>query len=296
MIWGKEKRICLLYAITPVHAGAGQALKAVDLPIQRERHTAWPMVQASGIKGAIRDWCENTWQKNGFDKDLADRIFGPQGEDEHFAGAVTVTDARLLLFPVRSNVAPFVHVTCPAVLKRFREELALLGQEGLKEISLPPVEGFIPLKGEFSEEKILLEDMVVKKENNSAQKNVSWFNQNISAAEKIALVSDEVFGYLVRTATEVQAHIAIDDATGTAKEGSLRYQEYLPADSLLYFLAFFADERKPNEKSKLFANDVANLVTGAVSTHLQVGGDFTLGKGICRVSWIAPKASSGGAS
>ncbi|WP_456371337.1 type III-B CRISPR module RAMP protein Cmr4 [Thermodesulfatator atlanticus] len=296
MIWGKEKRICLLYAITPVHAGAGQALKAVDLPIQRERHTAWPMVQASGIKGAIRDWCENTWQKNGFDKDLADRIFGPQGEDEHFAGAVTVTDARLLLFPVRSNVAPFVHVTCPAVLKRFREELALLGQEGLKEISLPPVEGFIPLKGEFSEEKILLEDMVVKKENNSAQKNVSWFNQNISAAEKIALVSDEVFGYLVRTATEVQAHIAIDDATGTAKEGSLRYQEYLPADSLLYFLAFFAEERKPNKKSKLFANDVANLVTNAVSTHLQIGGDFTLGKGICRVSWIAPKASSGGAS
>ncbi len=296
MIWGEEKRLCLLYAITPVHAGAGQALKAVDLPIQRERHTAWPMVQASGIKGAIRDWCENTWQRNGFDNDLADRIFGPKSEDEHFAGAVTVTDARLLLFPVRSNVAPFVHITCPAVLKRFAEDLALLGQEGPQIISPSAVESFIPLKGDFPEEKILLEDMVVKKEKNSAQKNVSWFNQNISAAEKIALVSDEVFGYLVRTATEVQAHIAIDDATGTAKEGSLRYQEYLPADSLLYFLAFFADERKPNKKSKLFANDVANLVTNAVSTHLQIGGDFTLGKGICRVSWIAPKASSGGAS
>ena len=40
MIWGKEKRLCLLYALTPIHAGAGQALKAVDLPIQRERHTA----------------------------------------------------------------------------------------------------------------------------------------------------------------------------------------------------------------------------------------------------------------
>ena len=293
MIWGDEKRLCLLYALTPIHAGAGQALKAVDLPIQRERHTAWPMVQASGVKGALRDWCEKAWENNGFDEDLAECIFGRAGEEgNNWAGAVTVTDARLLFFPVRSNVAPFVHITCPAVLNRFREDLALLG----KELETPfkvGKEGFLPLKGNFPD-KIILEDMLVSKESSTqANKDLAPY---LDRVEKAVVVSDEVFGFLVRTATEVQAHIAIDDYTGTAKEGSLRYQEYLPADSVLYFLAFFSADRKPDSKCKekgarLLANDVANLVTTAVSTHLQIGGDFTLGKGICKVSWILPNGS-----
>jgi len=300
MLWGDEKRLCLLYALTPIHAGAGQALKAIDLPIQRERHTAWPMVQASGIKGALRDWCERAWKNNGIDKDLVDCIFGRAGEEgENWAGAVTVTDARLLLFPVRSNGAPFVHVTCPAVLRRLKEDLMLLG---LKEVPIQKVDEdkFVPLVGDFSDQ-VILEDMVVTKLNGTQKAEVpTWFTQSIPDAEKIVLVSDKVFGYLVRTATEVQAHIAIDDDTGTAKDGSLRYQEYLPADSVLYFLAFFADDRKPDSKCKekgtrLLANDVANLIEQAVSSHLQIGGDFTLGKGICKVHWMAPNSLSGGA-
>ena len=302
MLWGDEKRLCLLYALTPVHAGAGQALKAIDLPIQRERHTAWPMVQASGIKGALRDWCERSWKNNGIDKDLVECIFGKAGEEgENWAGAVTVSDARLLLFPVRSNVAPFVHVTCPAVLKRLKEDLALLREE-VKELSAPDLEDvnkFVPLRGDLRQE-LILEDMFVTKTNSQEdEKQPNWFEQNVPDAEKIVLVSDEVFGYLVRTATEVQAHIAIDDDTGTAKDGSLRYQEYLPSDSVLYFLAFFAADRKPDSKCKekgarLLANDVANLIEQTVSSHLQIGGDFTLGKGICKVKWLMPNGSSGG--
>ncbi|MBX6423230.1 type III-B CRISPR module RAMP protein Cmr4 [Thermosulfurimonas sp. F29] len=300
MIWGEEKRLCLLYALTPIHAGAGQALKAVDLPIQRERHTAWPMVQASGIKGALRDWCEKVWKKMGLRKDLADCIFGKAGEEASWAGAVTVTDARILFFPVRSNVVPFVHVTSPAVLKRFAEDLTLLGLEnslGQKEVQ---EDQFIPLTGSFPDE-IVLEDLVAKKAQDSSLDDKNWLNKNLPELQKAVLISDEVFGYLVRTATEVQAHITIDDATGTAKEGSLRYQEYLPADSVLYFLSFFAEDRKPDSSCKegglrLLPRDVASLVIDAVATHIQIGGDFTLGKGICKVYWIAPDASSGGAS
>ncbi len=301
MIWGEEKRLCLLYALTSIHAGAGQALKAVDLPIQRERHTAWPMVQASGIKGALRDWCEKAWKKNGFNEELVECIFGRAGEESsNWAGAVTVTDARLLFFPVRSNMAPFVHVTCPAVLKRFKEDLALLGKE-LKASFEVERERFVPLKGDFPDKQIILEDMLVSKENQNVSKFDDLLNPYLNWLEKAILISDEVFGFLVRTATEVQAHIAIDDTTGTAKDGSLRYQEYLPADSVLYFLAFFSADRKPDSKCKekgtrLLANDVAALVTKAVATHLQIGGDFTLGKGICKVKWISSNTSAGGSN
>jgi CRISPR-associated protein Cmr4 len=42
--------VVFLYAETPLHAGSGTALGAVDLPVQRERMTNLPMVQGSGIK------------------------------------------------------------------------------------------------------------------------------------------------------------------------------------------------------------------------------------------------------
>ena len=61
----KDTELCVLHAISPVHAGAGSATGAVDLPIQRERHTGWPHIQASGIKGAFREHCQSVWMLRG---------------------------------------------------------------------------------------------------------------------------------------------------------------------------------------------------------------------------------------
>ena len=44
-----------IHVITPLHAGTGQELGIVDLPIQRERHTGFPKIEASGLKGSIRE-------------------------------------------------------------------------------------------------------------------------------------------------------------------------------------------------------------------------------------------------
>ena len=49
-----ESKILFIFAETPLHAGTGSGLGAVDLPIQRERSTGYPIVQASGLKGALR--------------------------------------------------------------------------------------------------------------------------------------------------------------------------------------------------------------------------------------------------
>ena len=43
-----------LYVETPLHAGTGRGLGAIDLPIQRERLTDYPIVQASSVKGRLR--------------------------------------------------------------------------------------------------------------------------------------------------------------------------------------------------------------------------------------------------
>ena len=50
----QAKKILFLYVETPLHAGTGRGLGAVDLPIQRDRTTGYPIIQASSVKGALR--------------------------------------------------------------------------------------------------------------------------------------------------------------------------------------------------------------------------------------------------
>lgn len=296
----KWTQLCIMYAVTPVHAGSGKAVSAVDLPIQRERHTGWPQVQASGMKGAFRDWFYRFYLSNaGVDgedtkkqaEDLTKSVFGREesGGNGGHAGAVSITDARILAFPVRSNIAPFVWVTCPAVLKRLNRDLALCPAH-LKAPSMTTEntdsESCIPICGEFRQEgDIVLEDMALSLSSQMSLEEIKkLFQVLIPQVDRLLLISDENFSFLVKTATEVQPQIQIQHDSGTTKDGSLRYQELLPADSVLYSLVFFSNERIAEQPMQ--AEVLCRCLKKAISTHVQVGGDMTMGRGLMEVRWI----------
>lgn len=302
-------QVCVFYALTPLHAGSGQAIGAVDLPIQRERHTQWPQVQASGVKGAFRDWFYRFYKANGGEvpeaksqcQALTEKIFGQAEEGgegkEGQAGAVAFTDARLLAFPVRSQVAPFVWVTCPGALTRLHRDLRLAGLDREVVLGAPSGEdAFVPIRGNFTTPQVILEDLAVSREENAAltEKLAVVFQTLAPQVERLLLISDQRFSFLVRTATEVQAQIAIDPDTGTTKTGSLRYQELLPADSVLYTLVFIGEERTSTETGRLMPLAIKDCLCRAISSHIQIGGDMTLGRGLMEVRWV-PEAASGGA-
>ena len=52
---GDVLTILFIYAEEPIHCGIGQGLGAVDQPIQREKHTGFPVIYGSGVKGAMRE-------------------------------------------------------------------------------------------------------------------------------------------------------------------------------------------------------------------------------------------------
>ena len=114
-----------LYAVSPVHMGAGQAVDVIDNPIQRERHTKHPCFAGSGIKGAVR----HSYQALGGDEADIARLLGPDSNsgDLH-AGAVSFGDAQMLALPVRSLKGGYVYATCPQALARAQRLLALTGQ------------------------------------------------------------------------------------------------------------------------------------------------------------------------
>ncbi|HPD57999.1 MAG TPA: type III-B CRISPR module RAMP protein Cmr4 [Smithellaceae bacterium] len=271
---------CVFYAISPIHAGSGTSLAAVDLPIQRERHTNWPHIQASGVKGAMRAHYRDFV---GDKKEEINYLFGSDTQDgwdkneENIAGAVSVSDAKLLAFPVRSNIAPFVWITCPAILKRLSNDWEFAENAPLKNLTVEG-ERSVCLEGKLSGD-VILEDMVVtvdKEEQNPIP-------QEFPKLEKLLLVSNDAFKYAVENCTEIQTQIKIDSEKGTAQEGALRYQELLPADSVLYSVVYFSRTAFDHIPK---AETVRAHIQDVIKNFIQIGGDETLGRGICRINWI----------
>lgn len=291
-----------IYAETPLHPGSGVSInRPIDLPIQRERHTDFPYIQASSLKGVLRRFAE-ILKENGrpvFNKIEIDDIFGPV--DSSKAGVLSVTDARLLAFPVRSLVGVFGWVTCPLVLDRFSRDLSMLGiptdwkiEEISKNQTLAPQETNLA----FRNDQVIVEDvrltMPEKKEPDNLKKitdaimmciptDSAYEHLHDKMSKDTILVHDDLFKELTSLTTEVVSRIRIDKEKGTAAEGALWYEEQIPADTLLYCTLFISN-RYP-EPDKLVEKLV--YLDGSI---VQIGGDETIGRGFARLKMVGKDA------
>jgi CRISPR-associated protein Cmr4 len=103
-----------MLAETFIHPGAGQSIGAIDLPVSREKVTGYPFIPGSSVKGALKAWAKER-VGNVLDVPL---LFG---EDE--AGQLLVSDARLLLLPVRSLNMPYAWLLCPLIIERILRDI-----------------------------------------------------------------------------------------------------------------------------------------------------------------------------
>ncbi|MBW2569955.1 MAG: type III-B CRISPR module RAMP protein Cmr4 [Deltaproteobacteria bacterium] len=290
----ENSKIMSLYAISPVHAGAGSSMGVVDLPVQRERHTSWPHIQASGVKGSMRHHFEKfksvltqPEMKNQLDQ-ITEKIFGSEnyGDNGTLPGAVSVSDAKLLAFPMRSSKSPFVCITCPAILKRLGNDLILTGKS--EKMTIPSVaeDEAIIISGNIEPgEKILLEDYEVKIVFGENLEISETAKKMLEKAETLLLVSDSIFNYGVENCMEIRTQIKIDDKTGTTVDGSLRYEELLPSDSLMYVILFYGASRD-TENAIQAEQLISYMKDEVIKSHIQIGGDETLGCGLFQIEWI----------
>jgi CRISPR-associated protein Cmr4 len=110
-----------------MHAGSGEtSLGLVDNRVQRDVLSGLPNINASALKGALREYHSHIWEENQEKNDRIRCIFGsdsftdkdkkPENKN-HQAGAFRFFNANLLSIPVRSNVRPYYHATSPEVLQ-----------------------------------------------------------------------------------------------------------------------------------------------------------------------------------
>lgn len=316
----KRAGVLFLYTLTPLHAGSGGSIAAVDLPIQRERPTGFPIIQASGVKGALRYLAERM-AANGEDRRRLELVFGPETERaaEH-AGALSLTDARVLLFPVRSARGVFTWVTCPTVLWRFARDLEVVRSAG-GDLAMPPVtvrpgpgEAATPPRSRVvlpDGQHLLLEDLCFAVITDAQRRKevggiADWLAGNALPAgleywqEKLrtdlVVLSDDDFREFVELATETITRVKLG-ASGTVEEGPWD-EEHLPAETLLYSLALATDpraRRDEREDALRTAEEVLAYLARLLGVNVvQFGGDETVGKGLVRVRYTDRQPTGGG--
>jgi len=292
----EQSRLLFLYAVTPVHMGAGQAIGVIDNPIQRERHTNHPNMAGSGLKGAIRHhFFRNDEWRSGAKDSLVNRIFGPESDASEHAGAISFGDAQLVAFPVRSLKQAFVYAVSPVTLARLKRLADLTGIAADWEV--PEVESdksVVTSERALSHGKLILEAFEYEaKVSDSLKEIAKWVAENALPQDAsheyfrdklkldLVLLPDDAFSHFVENATVVEPHVRIDDETGTAADGGLFYTENLPPESLLIAPVFASVERSKIDKAdRLSASQVMEKLTGSLeNTLVQIGGDATTGRG-----------------
>ncbi|MCS7304967.1 MAG: type III-B CRISPR module RAMP protein Cmr4 [Thermoguttaceae bacterium] len=304
--------LLFIHAQTSLHPGSGTALGTVDLPIQRQRHTGWPTIAGSALKGILRDAYreirkkhhDNSRKKANEEDDELVSIFGPGKAEEssEHAGALCVTDARILAFPVRSLRGVFAWVTCPAVLQGLQRDLTLAGLPR-DNLPMPPAPGknqaVVPNGSPLlvAGDKIVLEEFDFQRVGDCTEL-AKWLSQRCFLAEDsftpkwmanhLVVLYEDDFTHFVRHATEVQARIALDYDRKTVKSGALFYQEFLPPETLFYTVLLAYETRRDDKNARYSPDQILDKVSDCLgqTKYLQIGGDETTGKGLCAVQVV----------
>ena len=126
-------RIYWLHALSPTHAGIGRGVGYIDLPIDRDGVTGWPIVRGSAFKGVWADPHRKHARKIPSGQSYLQAAFGIADDDNSNSGALIPTDATLVCLPVRSFRGTFAWCTSPLCLQMLRRTLELAGVKGLPE-------------------------------------------------------------------------------------------------------------------------------------------------------------------
>ncbi len=102
--------------------------------------------------------------------------------------------------------------------------------------------------------------------------------------KNLVVLHDDDFTHFARHATEVLARVGLDYETKTVRKGALFYEEFLPPETIFYAGLIATDSRDP--EGRLKAKDVLERLIRKTPRVLQVGGDQTIGKGLCAVRFL----------
>ena len=284
----------------PLHPGTGQVLGAIDQPVAREGGSHIPVIPGSSHKGSLKHAVTG-----GNENDEFWPLFG--GTDNE--GGVLFSDIRLLLLPIRSSVGSYKWATCPYLLERLARDRTRTGRPAGFEVPVV-ADGKVRTAGNKGD-RIYLEELTfeITEQDEKAKKQFEDIRTVLAkfipdgeiygkVAERLRtqllIMSDDDFSWFARYGLPIYARNQLEKDTKSSK--NLWYEEHLPADTLMYGIVAPRSETKEKygEKKEKGINgksydDFIERLKGDQQKkidplcYLQIGGDETVGRGICRV-------------
>jgi CRISPR-associated protein Cmr4 len=245
----------LIECLSNLHVGSsGDNYGVIDKQVQRDPITGLPVIHASGLKGALREYFENC---TNLAPDKLTEIFGSdKGErDKMQQGAYRFFEANLLTLPVRAiDDGIFYRATTAGIIKAFNDTLQSFTQQGCKALSMAagggkaaqtefgnaPLSADSPILGELL---LPLKDTEMK----DACKNLPIIARN---------------------------------SLENGQSENLWYEEVVPRYSRFYFFVSV-----PDDTDKLnFDDDFNKHLNGRA---VQIGANATVGYGHCKITKIS---------
>ena len=277
-----------LYAESPVRAG-GDKDAHVDLPLQRDSVTGFPVIHGQSLKGALK-------RHGGLTPEQVRAAFGsdPTDPGESSAGSVSVHEAHVVALPLATTARIFAWVTCPLALHRVNRTRARTGAQPL---SLPPLtsdqfrhadpDTHTPYRHPVLLGPVVVDDLAHDPAATDCAATIAdeAFPDETQVLKPFAdkfshdlvIAGDSVGGHLLR-----RASVEITRNNTTGGKTVPFDDEYLPEESLLIApLSLPPTMEVPGSEHPLTAAEVVDSLHGQV---LQVGADRSVGKGLMWMS------------
>lgn len=249
------KMICL----TNLHMGSGDVnYSVIDLEVERDPVLGEPTINATGIKGALRDACEQV-----FDADTVKTVFGDTA-----TGTYKFFQGDLIARPVRvsEGEGAYTLATTKEMVDSFMNKLCAFGIKWLQE------KGELP-KLDQDKETVLcgkkyrsVEGIPAEEAENSLLKELIGDNWTLMRQKQLADID-----------LPVQAHNILD-ASGMST--NLWYEENVPHESIFYMMVSYPDGEESCIIDKLLEKrPVIQFGAGATTGNgyiqmVKVGGEM----------------------
>lgn len=281
----------VIYALDPLHVGASAGDASVDLPLARDVFLGDPILPFSAVRGMVFDACESEPDRPA--------LLGaaPDLDGNGRRGAVTFTDARPLLFPVRSARGGFAWMTCARLLSAFADSIgspitiedsprARVPQRSELTLNAPGGHQVVVIAGHRLD--------VAAVEHVADSLAAELLDLGVSdLAARLVVVPDALCRELMTGETERRHRVRIDTG-GTAADGGLFSLEAIPRDTVLFAKALALSPKilGSGPGSERGGAEALHLVAGALAAgDLVIGGEATVGLGRCRARLILGAAT-----
>ena len=242
--------------LTNLHVGSGDVnYNIIDNEVEKDPVTGYPMIHASGVKGALRDAMKNIEGVN------VDKIFGAAGTgDCGKPGTHKFLDAHIISRPMRVFGSKTISSISVFTIASINQYLKMLGAFGLNDYGFDSVE-----TPDFANTSFLTnvaEDILIE-------------------GEKISKIPDEILSKLNKLKDVLGESFALADnfddyslpvvARNHLENGiskNLWYEEVVPHGTIMYFTVICENEAE----------------TIAIPEITQFGGNASIGCGFCKVT------------